>query len=209
IALSIADSRWSSRIELAMHGEPTLNPHHVDLIRILREHLPDNQIMLTSNGSGLLRGNPVERITDLMEAGLNILALDDYKTVNIVPRIRQRRAEIPYPVYDYPGDGLDYSPHRRRSITTHAVIIIQDISEATAGSHADLNNHCGLGAPLDYSMKNARCAKPFRELSIRWDGNIAICCNDWSGQYRIGNVLDAPIDEIWQSQRFTAARRKL
>src|SRR5205085_11607477 len=110
IALSVAGSRLSSRIELAMDGDPPLDPHHVDLIRILREHLPDNQIMLTSNGSGLLRGNPVERITDLMEAGLNILALDDYKTVNIVPRIRQRRAEIPYPVYDYPGDGLDYSP---------------------------------------------------------------------------------------------------
>ena len=53
------------------------------------------------------------------------------------------------------------------------------------------------------------CVKPFREFSIRWDGSIAVCCNDWRGEYKIGNIHDTPIEELWQSDPMQAARRFL
>ena len=46
-------------------------------------------------------------------------------------------------------------------------------------------------------------------MSIRWDGNIAICCNDWVGEYKCGNIMKQPLDEIWQNEAFYSARQKL
>jgi radical SAM protein with 4Fe4S-binding SPASM domain len=55
----------------------------------------------------------------------------------------------------------------------------------------------------------ARCANPFRELAIRWDGNVAICCNDWRGIYKVGNVVDDGLLGVWHHERMNSARRYL
>lgn len=206
VAASIARAGWNSRIEFAMHGEPTMNPQFIALIAAFRKHLPRNQLMLTSNGGGLLK-NTEETLSALFAAGLNILALDDYKAVNIVPKLRQRQRTPP--MHDYPADGLDLSPHRRWPRSTKVIIIIEDIGSATSGSHASITNHCGCGAPPNDSKADKRCAKPFRELGIRWDGNVAGCCNDWRGIVKVGNAIKQPIEQLWQSNVLQAMRRKL
>jgi MoaA/NifB/PqqE/SkfB family radical SAM enzyme len=46
-------------------------------------------------------------------------------------------------------------------------------------------------------------------MSIRWDGNVALCCNDWRGYYKCGNILEQTLEEVWNSPAFDAARRRL
>jgi radical SAM protein with 4Fe4S-binding SPASM domain len=46
-------------------------------------------------------------------------------------------------------------------------------------------------------------------MSIRWDGSVAICCNDWRGTYKAGNVVEDGLVEVWNSAAMDAARRKL
>lgn len=206
VAASIAAAGWTSRIEFAMHGEPTMNPQHAALVAAFRKHLPRNQLMMTSNGGGLLKDTQA-KIDTLFHAGLNILALDDYAAVNIVPKIRQQQRT--YPMHEYPADGLDYSPHRRWPKSTRAIVIIEDIGSATSGSHASITNHCGCGGALNDSKAGQRCAKPFRELGIRWDGSVAGCCNDWRGIVKVGSALQSSVAELWQSPTLNAMRRKL
>jgi radical SAM protein with 4Fe4S-binding SPASM domain len=114
--------------------------------------------------------------------------------------------EYPVPIYDYPVNP-NANPHHR--ITGQRIVVIEDISDATKGTHATLNNHAGSAFPLDYSKDHLRCAKPFREISVRWDGNVAICCNDWPGVYKVGNVVTDGLETIWQSPAFNAARKAL
>jgi radical SAM protein with 4Fe4S-binding SPASM domain len=45
-------------------------------------------------------------------------------------------------------------------------------------------------------------------LSVRWDGEVAICCDDWRGEFRCGNIKDGLLD-VWHSAAFESARRKL
>lgn len=206
VAASIAKAGWTSRIEFAMHGEPTMNPQFIALVAAFRKHLPRNQLMMTSNGGGLLKDTS-NAIDALFAAGLNILALDDYQTVNIVPKIRQRQRT--YPVHEYPVDGLEFSPHRRWSKSTKVIIIIEDIGKATSGSHASLTNHCGCGAPPNDRKQGQRCAKPFRELGIRWDGAVAGCCNDWRGIVKVGSVITTSVADLWRGAVLQAMRRKL
>jgi MoaA/NifB/PqqE/SkfB family radical SAM enzyme len=207
VAANLADAKWNSRIEFAMHGEPSLNPEFVDLVGIFSKRLPRSQLMMTSNGAGFLKDTS-NTIDALFDAGLNVLALDDYKNIKIVPKVVERyKGSVK--MAHYPEDGLELSPHRRWPRNTKVIILIKDLEEAAAGSHAVITNHCGCGGPTNETKAGQRCAKPFRELGIRWDGAVAGCCNDWRGVYKVGNSAATPLESLWQGPEMTAMRKKL
>lgn len=201
----LAGSGWNPRIEFAMHGEPTMNPEFVEILRVFRAALPRHHMMMTSNGGGLLR-DPTG-LADAALESLNVLALDWYEGVQIVPKFLDRYAGR-HLVLRYP-ETLKANPHRRRGPGTHDLVVIQDIVKATTGVHATLNNHAGCGAPPNRNAAGRRCAKPFRELSVRWDLTVAVCCNDWTGRYRCGDLRTQTLEAVWQSPYFRAARRLL
>lgn len=209
VAKKIKRSGWRSKIEFTMHGEPTMNPDYVKIIKIFRSQLPNSQLMITSNGTGLLKGKegPAKNILALKGAGLNILALDDYKYAKIVSKIiAEIKGNKDFPVYYYPQQ--KNNPNVKRKTKDFSVIIIDDISGGKVGTRT-LSNHCGCSAPLNSKRKGKRCARPFRELVIRWDGNVSICCNDWRGVFCCGNIKDNNVEEIWQGKEFHAVRQKL
>ncbi len=212
IAQAIATAReedgWNPRIELAMHGEPTLHPEYKQIVQLLRKHLPRTHLQMTTNGGGLLKGGLNQNIDDLMDAGLNVLLLDNYEGIQICDKVREQYTG-PHPLFEYPAD-KKANPHRRRKPTEHEIVVTQDITAASQGTHATVNNHAGAAFPKNERAAGRRCAKVFREMSIRWDGNIALCCNDWPGRYRCGNILKEPsLEQIWQGAPFYAARKKL
>ena len=210
IANGIKCAGWNSRIEFAMHGEPTLNTQYTRIVQAFRVALPHSQLMMTTNGAGLLKGELNNNIRALFEAGLNLLAIDDYSFSKAATVIRERIDHV-LNVCDYPKDGLNLSPHRRWPPRTKQVIFIEDLNAAKQGSHSKLTNHCGAaGKPTAEPVKQ-RCAKPFRELSVRWDGSVALCCNDWRGIYKIASAATdtTSLEHIWNGAAFTSARKKL
>ena len=207
LASLIAESGWRSRIEFAMHGEPTMNPNWLEIIGQFRRALPRQNLMMLSNGGGLLGGDVEAKIATALKS-LNVLAVDAYESVGIARKIQGSLDRTSWRWY--PDDG-EANPHRRRKPSEpHELVFVRDISQSTKGNHATLNNHAGSAFALNDRAAGKRCAKGFRELSIRWDGQVAICCNDWRGQYRVGAVADAPsLEDIWQHPAFDAARHKL
>lgn len=206
IAKKIGAEAWQSRIEFAMHGEPTLNPKFKPIISAFRKALPNNQLALLTNGVGLVVKNPVKTVESYFKAGLNIIAIDDY-TTNPFSKEIKKKITGKFREYYYPQTKI--SPHSRLHGMNHVVIYIQDITTAKSGGHSVINSHCGCATAPPLAPLNKRCAKPFRELSIRYDGHIAICCNDWRGHYICGNALDQPIEVIWNNDAFHSARKML
>ena len=205
IVSEIAASGWNPRIEFAMHGEPSVNPNMITILKTFRKGLPKSYMMMTSNGAGFLKSST--KMIDLSLKYLNVLALDNYENVSIVPKILKTYKGIFNPLH-YPSN-RGANPHTRRLPNQHLLVIVQDISKASQGTHSLINNHAGCGAPKNDSGEGKRCAKPFRELSIRWDGNIAICCNDWRGTYKCGNIMEESLEDIWNNPAMTAARKRL
>lgn len=221
----IADLGWHPRVEFTMHGEPTMNPAREEIVAVARELCPDLHLMMTSNGGGLL-GKPgiMPNVVGLFRAGLNFLALDDYRGANIVPKIRARLYEKrvegtdtliqidngpPVEIYDYPADdrGHPHRPKRGRRV----VSFIQDIEISAAkkeGSHSFLSNHTGAGAPPNDNGMGKRCHRPFREMTTRWNGEMSICCDDWRGKYPIGSIQSG-VGAAWQGPAMGAARERL
>jgi len=202
------ENKWNPRIEMAMHGEPTLNPEYKEIVKLFRSYLPNTPLQMTSNGAGLLRGNLTENINELLTGGLNVLLLDNYERIKICDKVKEKY-DGPFSIFEYPLN-KKANPHRRRKPSQHDIVIVQDIESASQGNHSTLNNHAGSAFPPNEKGQGKRCAKVFREISIRWDGNVAICCNDWRGTYKCGNVLGhSSIEKLWQNGPFQAARKKL
>ena len=202
----MVEAGWNPRVEFAMHGEPTMHPHFARMVQIARECAPKYHVMMTSNGGGLLtKPGPLAHVRSLFEAGLSVFALDDYDGVKIIDRVRAALEghDVGAAVYEYPRDAAG-NPHQRGG--SRRLVFIQDISQAQSGTHSLLNNHAGAGSPPLKEPMLERCAKPFRELSVRWDGSVAICCNDWRGEYKCGNVLYDGLDAVWNGDAMGAAR---
>lgn len=207
LARAVREHKWNPRVEFAMHGEPTMHPDYVGMVRIFREHLPKLSLQLTSNGGGLLRGgNMSGNINAVLEAGINVLCLDNYEGIKIVDKILHGY-NGPYEVRKYPQDKAA-NPHTRRHHTKHEIVVIHDIELANKGNHSVITNHAGASFPPNDKAAGKRCAKPFRELSVRWDGHISMCCNDWPGRYKIGRVGEG-LEGLWQGAGFMAARQAL
>lgn len=202
IASEIKRLKWNARIEFAMRGEPSMNPSFVSLVKIFRDILPKSQLMMTSNGSGFI---PAGRIQSVFDAGLDILALDKYEGVDFVDRALANN-NCPVEIYRYP-EQPEGNPHRR--VKNKFLTIIHDIATADKGTHANLINHCGAAAPLTNTHVDKRCAKPFRELVIHWNGGVPVCCNDWRGVVNCGNVNKTDLEQIWWGKPLQLVRRML
>ncbi|MFC0041026.1 SPASM domain-containing protein [Actinomadura rayongensis] len=208
IGRQVTRAGWSPRIELAVHGEPTRHPDLPGLVAALRRGLPaKSPIMITTNGVPLLDDWDA-KLAALFRAGADTIAVDDYKP----HRCRAAVLGTGLPgvaVHRYPEGGPGANPHRRPRRGERRLILIADIASETEGNHAHLSNHAGAAGPPDASRSAERCALPFREITVRWDGSVALCCNDWRGAFKLGNVRAAPLGELWHHPALYAARRRL
>jgi radical SAM protein with 4Fe4S-binding SPASM domain len=225
---------WNCRIGFAMRGEPSLHPDFIGMVAVVREHLPKAHITMLTNGGGFMRKpGPVKNVTALFDAGLSVLGMDHYTGVAFVPKIlaafsgEYNMPELTsgdhyhygeaeklkdFQFFRYPQDRKG-NPHVRRPRHSKTLIQIRDIMEQDkdnkTGTHSKIFNYAGLSFPPDDSMMGKRCHHPFRQIVVHHDGNIPLCCNSWDSPYNIANINDTPLDEIWQSDAFGAAREKL
>lgn len=53
------------------------------------------------------------------------------------------------------------------------------------------------------------CLRPSSQLVINWKGDVTLCCNDFYGNFVMGNVNDNNLYDIWTNSNFTYYRNKL
>lgn len=200
IASEIERVGWRSKIVFAQHGEPTLNPNFLKIVKIFRKHLPEAIFHIYTNGYAINRADsPVEYLDKMLDAGMNNIIVDCYSDDgdwNFVNKIDQEAYNVV--VYNK-GIPIYTNSHKCRILLMPSIKFDNKITRRLA-------NHCGAAAPLDNSYNEKRCAMPFRELAFRYDGNVSLCCDDFRGEYPIANINDMNIDELWNHERFQAAR---
>lgn len=202
-----------ARVEFAMHGEPLQHPHHAELLALFRAFLPNAQMMVTSNGR-VLQNRMQQGLDRVFAAGVDFVMLDTY-----YPERDALRAEAAtlqgITVKDFytelaPQGWSPYANHGRK--VQRFVCLMDDIG-ARNGEHSTrkLHNHSGsnpqgvvIADPLPKT-----CTKPFRELSITWNGEVRLCCEDWTGAYVCGTAAQRSLGEIWFGPEFEAARAML
>lgn len=205
IAKKINEAGWTCKIIFAMHGEPTLNPDLFKIISIFRKYLPNAVFYIISNGYGIVHNDEYEiedYVKELFNAGINHILLDNYSDHGDWSKVVKAVQDTVQVLYLGKDKTPMFPTDRKKNIIVLPPIVTTKISFVR-----NLKNHCGAAFPLDDSFNNKKCAVPFRELSFRYDGSVALCCDDFRGEFFVGNIKDyKTIDDLWNDERFQAAR---
>ncbi|MBQ6127108.1 radical SAM protein [Candidatus Saccharibacteria bacterium] len=201
----IKKSHLSPKIRLASHGEPTLHKNIVKIVKKIREALPKSPIALFTNGT-VIEKKP-ELVAELFDAGLNNLIVDEYSDHRVGTFVRNNEICKAFKIVEQ-GKGvplLEVTEKDRR------ICITPPIDGEKNTVNRTLCNQLGAAMPpLKTPLVGKKCTVIFRELTIRHDGNIAICCNDFRGYYYVTNILKcSKLEDAWFHPRFEAARRFL
>ena len=203
IASEIERVGWNSKIVFAQHGEPTLNPKIMEIIRIFRRHLPKNVFHMYSNGYGYAHAeDPNKYLTEIMDAGLDNLIVDCYSPQgdwNFISHLSDKHKAL---VVAYEGKTPLYTHNHKKRILLLPPIVTDNVHDMTR----NLANHAGAAGPLDRSFNDKRCAMPFREMAFRYTGMVDLCCDDFRGEYPIGSIFEHSVDELWNNERYRVAR---
>jgi radical SAM protein with 4Fe4S-binding SPASM domain len=79
-------------------------------------------------------------------------------------------------------------------------------------SIAQAHDWAGQLKPDDYGgrggkrVQGAPCANLWSELTILWDGRVALCCLGYEGKTLLGDVNDASIETIWNADKLKRIR---
>lgn len=208
----INESGYNPRIQIDGRGEHTLHPNFYAMVKKIKEIIPTSCIQLISNG--WLVQHSEHAIPKMLKAGINDITLDEYFDSHFDPEYVQKEIDL---YTKKTGNKVDFfimgpgvpmygekNPNKRR------VVIVPDISAGQITVSRKLTNQCGAGMPPNDEYKDRVCTRVFREVPIRYDGNMVLCCQDFRDQFVIGNINDVDtFDELWRSDRFEAARRIL
>lgn len=210
----IEESGYNPRILLAGHGEPTLHPHFYSCIKTMRKMMPKAWIQILTNG--YLVRKDLNAICKMYDAGINDVTLDEYADSKfkdeVVQELLQNYEEATGIHVEFVRMQKGVPLYAPKQYTKHRLLIIPAIEESEISASRKLTNHCGAGMPSNTKSSKSRCTRIFREMSFRWDGWVAMCCQDFRGQYPVINCMDPEVitfDDIWRHPRYEAARRIL
>ena len=88
-----------------------------------------------------------------------------------------------------------------------------------AGDYFTFGNRAGLvdrrdkfmdKAELDQQVPiKANCKKVHSKMNIRYDGEVALCCEDSHIRYSLGNVLESSLRDVWYGEKMQEATKLL
>lgn len=213
-------------LRLFKDGEPTLNPHFVDMVRIARRAKTVERIETTTNGSKL---SPAfnEAIVD---AGLDRIVIS-VEGVSAARYLAFARVRIDFDAF---VANVRHLHSIRGDLKIHVKTVAQNLDfdkgedrlfldtfgpyadgifiENTVSSWPDFDVDGSVPDGVDAygrdAVRKSVCPYLFYSLSINADGVVSPCCVDWNRTLALGSVADSTIDEIWNGPALRALRRR-
>ena len=198
ICEKIAKAGWNSKISIAGHGEPMKHPHIFECIKLIRKYLKTNTIYLITNGYSITN----ETVHKLFESGISNIQISEYTKF---PRMKKIKGELKkeFVVADW-----EDKMTKAGDLSAKVNILAPFEYEAKNSTHKIINR-CGVSELPTRSKQDKRCAKPFRDMFISWDGDLAICCNDFRKSLDLPNIKDGSIEDLWNCGYFQSLRKIL
>lgn len=202
---------WTdTRIEISGRGEPLMHPRLVEMVRLMRADHRSIPIYLLTSGMGMTeQPGMLTRLIELFGAGVNCITITEHdeRIVRAALDIRRVLTREGIRVQENPGVGMGASSKRIRP--PMRILTFRSPPGSTGTYETRRRNMAGVAGQLSYEYMDVRCPRPFRELAVRWDGNVALCSDDWRGVYKCGSVLGGQLAAVWDGEPMVAARRQL
>ena len=180
----LCDIDYSGRLSLFSNNEPFLDERIIEFQAYARKRLPNACMQLLTNGT-LLSLDKFKSIID----NLDYLVIDNYNDrleLNKTSKIIKSYCE------------------EHKELIKKVTIVIRNPREILTSRGGEAPNRKDM-----QSYPNASCCIPFRQLIIRPDGKISMCCNDPLGRTTMGDLTKVSIMEAWQNDYFQTIRNSL
>lgn len=171
---------FAGRITPNFYGEPLLDERLPELMAYARRRLPRANLVIFTNGDFLT----LDLYKRLAEAGVNKFV------------ISQHGQTMPEGVKEVMG----YRREKGKDSVEITYAVMEDSS--------CLSNRGGLVHPGNI-IKMKYCLKGAENLTIDYAGNILLCCNDYLGSVKFGNVGKETISDIWNKPDYKKIRKEL
>lgn len=180
----LAEMNYSGRLALFSNNEPFLDSRILQRHKYAREKLPDVRMHLFTNGTLL----SIDLFKELMSY-LDELIIDNYQ--QDLKLIKPCQKIVSY---------CEEHPELRKKVT----IILRKPQEILTSRGGDAPNRKKM-----VSYKKDSCILPYKQLIIRPDGKVSLCCNDPLGKNTLGDLTQDSILDVWNNQRFKVIREAL
>lgn len=174
-------------------GESLTHPNFFELVKTLKNILPDNHFALTTNGDLLTE----EVCHKIYKSGINHIIISCYDGVEHYNKFEQLLTPL------------------NQSFEIRKLWLNPEETLASLAKRNNFNNRSGAVSNIDYkesleAYKNNPCYLPFYKLVIDYNGEALLCCNDWFRRHKgFGNINTNSLKEIWFSAEFDKVRRDL
>lgn len=178
-------AQYQGSIGIYSNNEPFLDERICEIARITKDYMPDNHLYLYTNGILLT----VENFKDIMQY-LDRMYIDNYN--DALKLIKPVQA-----IHQYAKQDAAYKDKVRiRLRKLHDVLF-------TRGGQAPNRKEEQIRS-LSFG-----CLLPFRQMVVRPDGKVSLCCNDALGKMTMGDLNTQSIEEVWNSPQYRAIRLSL
>ncbi len=231
----LAEMRYTQRIALYSYNEPVRDPRLPALIAQVRARLPRTCIMINTNGDFFKSAADIQRLYD---AGLNQMQINIYSAADGsgnadriakgIEKARKRQEWMQGLVNELPHLDQEASLYQHIGASKQACQVVPkfDFQPEGAAGHAtnlpqqkhgiSVRHHIANRAgnipnfmpALDEPMSKM-CIRPFRAMTVNWQGDVILCCQDYNCEASPGNVMSRSLVDLWNDPRFHAYRVKL
>ncbi len=180
----LAEAGYRGRFTTFSNNEPLLDGRIIDFNRYAREKLPDARMHLFTNGT-LLTIDKFIALADILDE----LVIDNYhQGLELIKPCRE--------IEEYCRE----RPELRKKVT----IVLRKPEEILTSRGGLAPNRKQL---RDYG--DDRCILPFKQMVVRPDGKVSLCCNDALGKYTLGDLKEERLLDVWFGPRFRMVRERL
>lgn len=184
IVNQLEELNYCGRFSTFSNNEPLLDDRIITFNQYAREHLPNARMHLFTNGT-LLTLDKFIALTGVLDE----LIIDNY----------QQELKLIKPCEEI-RDYCEAHPELKKKVS----IILRKPQEILTSRGGTAPNRKEL---VEYGKD--RCVLPFKQMIVRPDGKISLCCNDAIGKYTLGDLNKEKILDVWYGPRFQMVRKCL
>lgn len=205
-------------LHLFKDGEPLLHKDIVKMIHYAKSKNVAEKIDLTTNGSLLTD----ELIAKLIESGLDLMRI----SVEHVDSAGYKRITKNYSDYEQIKNNVRKLFEYKKSVSSKMIVFVKiinvDLSESQKqkfiddfGPFCDFYNfdevigwsngfqHIinisdkSIDGLFTLNKKRVICPELFKTMAVNFNGDVSVCCADWSMGITIGNTGKSSLSELW------------
>ena len=201
-------------VSTALNGEPLMGPHYQENVEILKDC--DLNVITHTNGVLLNESTAqfmVDMEVDVVSISLDACTSETYKKIrrnnkfddikqNIFRLLELRGSKIK-PRIEVSFTRTEDNKHEEQDFINYWSEYVDVIR--TNGTVSP-NEHIAY-ANIEIPKKRIPCATLVETIPIFFNGDVGLCCLDPFCDYKMGNVFETSVNEVWNGAGFEEMRK--